>query len=265
MRSMILALGFLALAALPAHADEDDVARAARWDALKHTMFGNRPVEDGAGVVQLDAPPRALDAALVPVTVTLTDEKPLKALYLLIDDNPSPLAGTFHFGPAADPQLLKTRVRVDQYTFIHAVAETADGHLYVATRFVKAAGGCSAPATQDLRLALERIGRMKLHVRGVPEQGRPIQTELMISHPNANGMQMDQVTRNYTPARFIQTVKVTYNDTLVFDLDSDISLSEDPVITFLLVPQAKQGKLTVLAEDSTKTAFHKSFEIPQDE
>ena len=41
--------------------------------------------------------------------------------------------------------MIETRVRVDQYTNVHAVAETADGKLFVSTVFVKAAGGCSAP------------------------------------------------------------------------------------------------------------------------
>ena len=48
---------------------------------------------------------------------------------------------------------LSTRIRVDAYTNLHAVAELDDGHLYGAQRFVKAAGGCSAPAAkQDAEL-----------------------------------------------------------------------------------------------------------------
>ena len=88
----------------------------------------------------------------------------IKTLYLMVDGNPSPLAGTFHFGPAADPHSLKTRVRVDQYTLMHAVAETTDGRLFVAERFVKAAGGCSAPSLKDPKLAMSRMGQMRLRV-----------------------------------------------------------------------------------------------------
>ena len=44
---------------------------------------------------------------------------------------------------------LSTRVRVDSYTNVHAVAELSDGQLYAAQRFVKAAGGCSAPAAKQ--------------------------------------------------------------------------------------------------------------------
>ncbi len=254
-----LGLGLL-VAVAPARADEEDVARATRWQDLKHAVFGERPVVDGAGLVALEAPARALDAALVPITITLSRASPVQTLYVLIDGNPSPLAGTFHFGPLADPHSLKLRVRVDQYTLIHAVAETQDGKLFAAERFVKAAGGCSAPATSNQELAAQRLGQMKLRVLGDPGPGQPTTAELLISHPNNNGMQMDQVTRNYIPARFIQTVKVSYGPKLVFDLDSDISLSEDPAITFSFLPDGA-GPLRVEVDDSAHAVFKKEFEI----
>jgi len=252
-------LGLL-VAAAPARADEEDAARAARWQDLKHAVFGDRPVADGAGVVALEAPARALDAALVPITVTLSGAAPLRALYVLIDANPSPLAGTFHFGPLADPHSLKLRVRVDQYTLMHAVAETEDGKLFAAERFVKAAGGCSAPATSNQELAMQRLGQMKLRMLSGSGPGQPATAQLLISHPNNNGMQMDQVTRNYIPVRFIQMVKVNYGPKLVFELDTDISLSEDPAITFSFLPEGA-GPLHVEVDDSAQAVFKKDFEL----
>ncbi|HJS85096.1 MAG TPA: quinoprotein dehydrogenase-associated SoxYZ-like carrier, partial [Acetobacteraceae bacterium] len=220
----------------------------------------DRPVVDGAGVVALDAPARALDAALVPITMTLSGPAKVRALYVLVDSNPSPLAGTFHFGPLADTHSLKLRVRVDQYTLMHAVAETEDGRLFAAERFVKAAGGCSAPATSNQELAMRRLGQMKLRVLSDPGPGQPVTTELLISHPNNNGMQMDQVTRTYVPARFIQTVTVSYGPKLVFTLDSNISLSEDPAITFSFLPEGA-GPLRVEVDDSAQAVFRKEFAL----
>lgn len=242
-----------------ARAEDDDAAYRQRWQDLRHAVFGDRQIEDGAGVITLDAPPRALDAALVPVTIDLPGTQKIKSVYLMIDGNPSPLAGTFHFGPAADTRELKTRVRVDAYTLMHAVAETEDGKLYVAESFVKAAGGCSAPGTKDAQLAMERLGQMKL--KRVGEAGGDA-VQLLISHPNYNGMQMDQVTRNYTPARYIQDIKVTRGNTLVFDFESDISLSEDPAITFGLADKKQTPPLSVEVLDSTKAVFKQNFEIP---
>src|SRR5919199_658840 len=75
-------------------------------------------------------------------------------------------AGRFTFGPAAEPSAITTRVRVDDYTYLHAVAETADGKLYGVARFIKAAGGCSAPAGKDQALAMQRLRPMKLARQG---------------------------------------------------------------------------------------------------
>jgi sulfur-oxidizing protein SoxY len=58
----------------------------------------------------------------VPLGLTIRS-KPVKAIYLVIDNNPSPLAGHITFGAAADPASLKLRVRVNEYTLIHAIAE----------------------------------------------------------------------------------------------------------------------------------------------
>ena len=267
MKAIAAALGVLLCVPAPAGAAEDADARAARWSDLTHPVFGDRPVTEGAGVVTLDAPARAQDAALVPVSVALAagggaGAGRVKAVWLLVDGNPSPLAGTFKFGPAADPRSLKTRVRVDQYTLVHAVAETEDGRLFAAERFVKAAGGCSAPSSKDPQLAMSRLGQMRLRLDGEAplREGEAATAHLLISHPNNNGMQVDQVTHNFVPPRYIQDITVRYGDTEVLSVDADISLSEDPVITFGFVPRGP-GPMRVDVLDSTKARFHQDFPL----
>jgi sulfur-oxidizing protein SoxY len=252
-------------AATSARADEDDPsARAERWQALHQAFFPGRSLKDGAGVVKLDAPPRALDAALVPIGLELSDVKPIKSVYLVIDGNPSPMAAHFTFGPKADPHSLKLRVRVDRYTDIHAIAESQDGQLFVTSKFVKASGGCSAPAGGDDTAALADLGRMKLHLIGDFAAGKPEQAVLMVRHPNFNGMQMNQITRYYTPPLFIRTIDASYEGASIFHLDSDISMSTDPVITFGFVPKAK-GQMKVVVRDSKDATFNRTFDVPADE
>jgi sulfur-oxidizing protein SoxY len=256
-------IGATALGGLhPALADDEyDQDRAARWKQLQESLFPHREVLDSGGVITVDAPPRALDAALVPIELHISGSKPVKGVYLIIDDNPAPMAAHFVFGPKADPRELKLRVRVNAYTNVHAIAETQDGQLHAATKFVKAAGGCSAPAGSDDAAALADIGRMKLRLLGDFNTDKPMQAQLMIRHPNFNGMQMNQVTRYFTPARFIRTIDATYDGGQVFHLDADISLSTDPVITFGFVPHEK-GQMKVIAQDSNNTTFDHSFDVP---
>ncbi len=249
-------------AALPALAVSVDDDTGARWDLLRSTMFGDRTMQDAGDKLRLTIPERALDAALVPVAVELNLPTPVVALSLVIDNNPSPLAGTFHFGPAFAQKFLKMRVRVNDYTLIHAVAETEDGALYTTSQYMKVSGGCSAPGGGDPLEVLARIGRMQFRrIRGVA--GVKVPAELMISHPNYNGMQMDSVKHNFTPARYLQSVTVTTGGVSVFDLEGDISMSEDPVIDFGYTP-AGDGTIEVRARDSMGSVFSRRFEaLPQ--
>jgi sulfur-oxidizing protein SoxY len=248
-------------ALMKAHAAQDEADYAARWKDLQHEIFGARALQDGAGVIQIDAPEHALDAALVPVTLTLKATQPIKGVYLVIDNNPAPLASHFTFGPRADPRTLKLRVRVNMYTYMHAVAETTDGRLFVSQQFIKTSGGCSAPVGSDDAAAMKDMGLMKLHLLGSFAPGKPLQAQLMIRHPNFNGMQMNQLTRNFTPPRFIRTIDASYDGAAVFHLDSDISLSTDPVITFGFMPD-KKGTMQLVVRDSKDTAFNHSFDVP---
>ena len=260
-----LSLAFTAPALFPAMAGDSEAERAERWHDLKQAVFGDRPVQESTGVIALDAPARAQDAALVPITISLSagggsGGGRVKAVWVLVDGNPSPLAGTFHFGPAADPHILRTRVRVDQYTLMHAVAETEDGRLFSAERFVKAAGGCSAPSLKDPQVAMSRLGQMRLRVEGEGpvQDGEAAMAQLLVSHPNNNGMQVDQVTHNFIPPRYIQDITIHYGDDLVLSVDADISLSEDPAITFGFVPHGA-GPFRVKVQDSTKAVFRQQF------
>ena len=53
---------------------------------------------------------------------------------------------------------ISTRVRVNNYTDVHAVAELSDGKLYMTKTYVKASGGCSAPATKSRRRSQKPTG-----------------------------------------------------------------------------------------------------------
>jgi sulfur-oxidizing protein SoxY len=262
-----LALCLAAIGAMPparvsaADAAATDPERAARWTAIAKHIFGNRKIEPTDTLIKLDAPVRAEDGALVPVTLTMPEKDKIKSVYLVIDDNPAPLAAHVTFGPAADPGSLQLRVRVDTYTNMHAVAETGDGRLLETVAFVKASGGCSAPAAATDEEAMIGMGEMRMKFADSGAPGRLIEATLMIRHPNFNGMQMNQVTRNYTPPRYIDKVSVLYGDSKVFDLDTDISLSTNPVITFSFVPHGK-GPVRVVASDTKSGRWEQSFEVP---
>jgi len=65
--------------------------------------------------------------------------------------------------------------------------------------------------------------------------------QIMIRHPNNSGLQMDQITRLYTPAYFVQSVKIWQGEDLLLTVDSSISISEDPNFRFSYLPSGAKS------------------------
>jgi len=235
------------------------------WRKLKTELFGNRAIREDGGPLQIELtmPPRAADAATVPLLVRLDPlpgQAPVRKLYVVIDQNPSPLAGIFEFGAASGRAELETRVRIEDYTWVRAIAETADGTLVATRRFVKAAGGCSAPAGKSLAQRLAGMGQMKWRLDDSTDGGQSRPVQLMIRHPNSSGLAMDQLTRLYDPPYFVRSVRVTRNEALVFSADVDFSISENPTFRFTVAPGA--GELRAEVTDSNDNSFESRTVLP---
>jgi sulfur-oxidizing protein SoxY len=211
------------------------------WPELARDIFNGRDLQDGASLIAIEMPSRAEDAAIVPVTLRTTlpagDARTVKTITLVIDQNPAPVAATFQVG--AGVTMISTRVRVDSYTNVHAVAELSDGRLYASAAFVKASGGCSAPAAKNAEEAKASLGQMRFRQFAKPGDGPvsgPREAQIMIRHPNNSGLQRDQVTLLYVPAFFVRELRVWQGDELVLAMDGGISISEDPNIRFTYLP-----------------------------
>jgi sulfur-oxidizing protein SoxY len=213
------------------------------WPGLVQDIFSNRPMNDGADVLAVEMPARAEDASLVPVTLrsklSPADSRRIKTITLVIDKNPAPMAAKFTLGPDANVTAISTRVRVNNYTDVHAVAELTDGQLYVTKVYVKASGGCSAPAAKNPEEAKAHIGQMRYRQFAQAGDGAMSgarEAQVMIGHPNNSGLQMDQLTQLYIPAFFIDDLKLSQDGSLVLAMEGGISISEDPNIRFTYVP-----------------------------
>lgn len=231
---------------------------------LRQAYFGDRPITQSDDLIVLDIPKRAKDAAIVPVSISAqipqTEKRYIKVIYLIIDKNPGALAGKFHFTPKSGRADLAFRVRVDAYTPVRAIAETNDGELYMSRRFIKASGGCSAPAGSDLDAAMARLGKIKLKTQGATKLAEPTLAQIMISHPNLNGLQMDQVTRLYAPAHFVRHVKVSFDGEEVFSAETGFGISENPSFRFFFVPEG-DGELTAEVIDTKDLKFSQTLPV----
>src|SRR5580692_9149336 len=174
-------LGLLCIAALMSVTIDARLAPVASaeaydpWPGLVQDIFNNRAMNDGSDVIAIEMPYRAEDAAIVPVTLRVklppADGRRVVAITLVVDQNPAPMAARFELGQDSYVSDISTRVRVNSYTDVHAVAELSDGKLYMTKTFVKASGGCSAPAAKNADEAKNRLGQMKLRQFARSDQG----------------------------------------------------------------------------------------------
>jgi sulfur-oxidizing protein SoxY len=256
---LILMATLAALAGGPVWAGnsiDNPLTESATWEDLKGDVVGEVEIANGDDLFTLDAPYRANDAATVPIVLKQTDTAtPITGMTVVIDENPAPVAAVFAFGDGMGALDFELRVRVNQYSNVRAIAETPDG-LRMTGRYVKASGGCSAPATKDPTAALAGMGQMKLRSF---DEGAQVSTprreaQIMLRHPNYSGLQRDQITQLFIPAHFIDHIEVWQGNDLLFTMDGGISISENPVFRFSYNDNGSTT-LTVKATDTDGNAW----------
>lgn len=263
--TLVLLLG-LAGATQPAAAQQTMASSDKIFASLKGDVFGDRTILVDTGLVRIEAPKRAQDAALVPVDIYIDPTKApdgVKAITMIIDVNPAPVAATFQLGKDAGVTHLSTRVRVNDYSYVRAIAETGSGQLHMAQTFVKASGGCSAPAVKNSAEALASMGQMKLRQFTMPAEDTMSKVEelqLMIRHPNNSGLQRDPLTQYFIPAHFVQKLSISQDDRLILSMEGGISISEDPNFRFDFAAQGN-GDIKVEAVDTEGKVFSDKWPI----
>jgi sulfur-oxidizing protein SoxY len=244
---------------LPESKRDEDPEASPRWKAVRQSVWGAQPIATATEAqLVLAAPRRAGDPAFVPIAVKSTlpagQAGSIKRITLVIDNNPSPIAAILDFPEGGASPVFETRARIDEYSHVRAIAETRDGKLLMASRFVKASGGCSAPPGGDLAAMEASMGKMLFRADTQALTGGAVAVQWTLSHPNHSGMAMDQFTRQYTPAHFLRTVRFTQGERLLLEADVDFALSENPTLRFEFVPQGS-APLKAEASDTRDKRF----------
>ncbi len=201
---------------------QDTQPSSSAWELLRARYYGDRPMgEVDEKYMSLEVPGSTPDPAATPLTLRFADDdrRRIKRVRVFIDNNPSPLVATFDFASTPVTEI-NMRVRVDRFTSVRAIAETADGGLEMRSSWVRASGGCSAPPGAGTEGVLGEV-----RVRTSPDAKS---MQVAIRHPNSSGFQIDPRTGDPIPAHFIEHIRVNSGGTLLLDADTGISLSENP-------------------------------------
>ncbi len=127
----VAGLGFALAAIGVVHAQDANPADSVVWKKVHASVFADAPLEAADHVLTLDTPRRAEDAAIVPIAIRAqfpqTRDRYIERVWLIVDNNPSPIAAIFHFTLESGRADIETRIRIEEYTFVRAVALTNDG------------------------------------------------------------------------------------------------------------------------------------------
>jgi sulfur-oxidizing protein SoxY len=209
----------------PIHAiEEAQQPSSSAWELLRAKYYGDRPMgEVDETYMSLEVPGNTPDPAATPLTLKFADDdhRRIKRVRVFIDNNPSPLVATMDFAGTPVTEI-NMRVRIDRFTSVRAVAETADGGLEMRSSWVKASGGCSAPPSAAAGGVLGEI-----RVRPSADAKSVL---VGIRHPNASGFQIDPRTGDPIPARYIAHIRVNAGNSVLLDAETGISLSENPAL-----------------------------------
>ena len=264
MRSMsrvLLVLGVVFSGWMPLVANAEVTDQ--KWQAMHRDLFPGKTLQQ-ADFIKITAPRRAESGAQVPfafsVDYPVAEGQYVKAVSVIVDANPVPLAAVFHFNPQSGKAEVATRIRLETDSLVHVVAETSDGKWYVNAAPVRASGGCGGTIDGDESAARQSAGKMRLALDSEATEGALHYARLQIKHPMFTGLQRDLVSQGFRPAYYIDKIEVQYNGVTVFQADTYIGISEDPNIRFPFIAKG-DGALTVTIHDNEDNEFHHSLAV----
>lgn len=228
------------------------------WQQLKKTVFESRPINATFNnTIRLDMPSRAQDASIVPIVLrTISAQKSdryIKKMWLVIDNNPSPIGVVFNLTAESGKADIETRVRVENSTFVRAVAEMNDGALFMDVKTIAAAGGCTVPGGADDETA--GIGKMKFRLDDEIALNQPNLAKLMVMHPNFSGLSKEDKR-----VRYVRHVSISYAGKEIMNADVDFTISKNPTFNFYFLPTEK-GELKAEIVDTNDLKFETSLAI----
>jgi sulfur-oxidizing protein SoxY len=228
---------------------EEQQPSSSAWQLLRAKYYGARIMgEVDETYMNLEVPANTPDPAATPLTLRFADDehRRIKQVRVFIDNNPSPLVATFDFASTPVTEI-NMRVRIDRFTSVRAIAETADGGLEMRSGWVKASGGCSAPPGAA---AAGVLGEIRLRPSA---DGKSLQAS--IRHPNSSGFQIDPRTGDPIPAHYISHIRVNAGGNVLLDAETGISLSENPALR-ITSDRSLPQPITVDALDSETKALY---------
>jgi sulfur-oxidizing protein SoxY len=233
------------------------------WPDLRQALYADQDLTPAGDTIRIDTPYRTQDDTRTRIAASLhaPDGQMIQSVTVILDENPMPVSAVFDLHQPLRQVDFATTMRVNGPTPVHVVARTTDNRLLMSESFVKTSGtgACAAPPGTDPDKALASLGRMELDVTApdtaalLTQAGAaaPRTLGIAISHPSHSGMQMDQISLLFIPARYVHTLDVQVDDTPFARITGSISLSENPEVAISIPATAQAVGVTMTDTDGT--------------
>lgn len=227
-RRTILAAG-LSMITLRVRADDEDVMRAIEED------FGDVGLQPGK--IEIAMPEFSDSGSSVPMDIfvpcDMTEKDYPREVRVYAPRNPRPRVIALYFTPACGEARMSTRVRLDSFQDVVAIAEMSDGQVFEAIRNVNVTyGACEAAVAND-QFPPGWAPSMRVAVPQSVAAGEIFTVRTIINHPMETGLRRDN-SGLPVPIRIAERFTCRVKGTVVFRAELKPAISANPYISFSL-------------------------------
>jgi len=239
----------LGLLVRPARADEIAMRAAISAD------FGAPMISDGQ--IEIAMPEFSDSGVSVPMSLhipsPMTPEAHPRVVRVYAARNPRPRIVAFHFTPDCGEARISTRVRLDSFQDVVAVAEMSGGARFQAVRRVNVTYGACEDAVANDQFPPDWAPRIRISVpeRVAPGEIFPVRT--IISHPMETGLRHD-ASGLLIPVRIAESFVCRAGARTLFSAKLEPAIAANPYFAFSLRLQ-ETSELTFEWTDTTGEVY----------
>ncbi|GGD41939.1 hypothetical protein GCM10011358_27280 [Sinisalibacter lacisalsi] len=219
----------LALCALPARADEADMLAAIARD------FDAEELQPGR--IEITMPEFSDSGQSVPmdlyVPADMTPEDHPRVVRVYAARNPRPRVIALYFTPACGEAWVSTRVRLDSFQDVVAVAEMADGETFRAVRRVNVTYGACEEAVANNQFPLGWQPKIRISTPDQVAPGEIFTVRTIINHPMETGLRYNS-SGLLIPVRIVERFSCRIGGEEVFGAKLEPAIASNPYLAFKL-------------------------------
>ncbi len=172
----------------------------------------------------------------------------IKSIEVIIETDPVPRKGKFHFTPANGKASVAFQMRSGLGGMLNAIVECSRHGRFVGTQEVRVVpGGCTVAPD---KISKERLGNPMLRIPRSIRRGEVVEVRAKVDHNSYTGLiERDGKFIREQPEFYVKSMVVYLDDRKVSEYEMTAAVSPNPLVRFPLKP-TEEGLLRVVFVNS---------------